>query len=44
MLKKDTGGEELPALGNFKKFVTKIVHFRHVSAKIESKNLKIHFD
>jgi len=29
------------ALGEFRKFVTKIIHFRHISAKIQPKNLKL---
>jgi len=35
---------EPPALGDFWKFVTKLMHFRHIVAKIQSKNLKQHFD
>jgi len=27
-----------PAFGNFRKFVTKIMHFKHISAKIKSKS------
>jgi len=29
------------SLGNFRKFVAKITHFRHISAKIQPKNLKV---
>jgi len=42
-LKIKEGGEP-PALGDFLKFVTKIMHFMHISAKIQLKNLKQHFD
>jgi len=35
-----SAGKELPALGDFWKFVTKIMHFRCISAE----NLKHHFD
>jgi len=31
-------GTELPALGNFLKFITKILHFRQVSAEIPPKH------
>jgi len=33
-------GTELPAFGDFKNFITKIMHFRHISTKILSQ-LKI---
>jgi len=32
------GGGGLLALGDFRKFVTKIMHFTHISAKIRPKN------
>jgi len=41
---RGAGSGELLALGNFRKYTTKIVHFRHVLAKILPKNLKQHFD
>jgi len=31
---RGTGSGKPPALGNFLKLVTKMVHFRHISAKI----------
>jgi len=33
-----------PALGDFLKFVIKPTKVRHISAKIQPKNLKQHFD
>jgi len=41
---RGAGGGKPPALGDFWKFVTKIMHFRHISAKFQAKNLKHHFD
>jgi len=38
------GGGEALALGDFCKFVTKIMHFRHISAKLHPQNLKQQFD
>jgi len=38
---RGTGGEEAPALGDFLNFVTKMMHFRHISAKTQHKNLKV---
>jgi len=40
---RDAGGEEHPApgLGNFWKFISKIMHFRHISVKTQPKNLKL---
>jgi len=35
---KGAGGGEPPVLGDFWKFVTKIMHFRHISVKIKLKN------
>jgi len=35
------GGGEPQALGEFLNFVSKIMHFRHISAKIQPKNLKL---
>jgi len=40
---KGAGGGEHQMLGNFLRFVTKIMYFRHILAKIQPKNLK-HFD
>jgi len=37
-------GAGVGALGNFLKFVTKTMHFRHVSANIQPKNVKRRFD
>jgi len=34
-------GGEPPTLGDFKKIVTKITRFGHISAKIQPKNLKL---
>jgi len=33
--------KEPSALGDFSKFGTKIMHFRHISAKIQPKNQKL---
>jgi len=41
---RGAGGGEYAGLGDFWKFVTKTMHFRHISAKIQPKNLKQHFD
>jgi len=41
---RDAEGRESPALDDFCKFVTKIMHFRHILAKIQLQNLKQHFD
>jgi len=41
---KGRWGGEPPALGDFLKFVAKTMHFRHISAKIQPKNLKQHID
>jgi len=35
---------KIEALGDFKKFVTKVMYFRHILAKIQHKNLKQRFD
>jgi len=34
---RDSGSGEPPVLGDFWKFVTKIIHFRHISAKLNLK-------
>jgi len=39
--KGGSGSGEPPTLGNFWRFVTKIMHFRHISAKIQPKNLNL---
>jgi len=41
---RDAGGGEHSAFCDFWKFVSEIMHFRHISAKIQPKNLKEHFD
>jgi len=41
---RGAGSGNPPVLGDSWKFVTKIMHFRHVSAKIQPKNLKQDFD
>jgi len=38
---KGRWGRRAPASGDFWKFVTKILHFKHISAKIWPKNLKL---
>jgi len=40
---KGRWGGEPPALGDFKKFVTKIMHFRHISVKNLAPKLKTTF-
>jgi len=37
---KGRRGRRAPALGDFWRFVTKVMYFRHISAKIQPKNLK----
>jgi len=35
------GAKSFTALADFLKFVTKIIHFKHITAKIQPKNMKL---
>jgi len=43
-LEKPQFGQIMGAENDFWKFVTKLLYFRHISGKIQLKNLKQHFD